>query len=437
MRARATTLTVLCCLHALTAQDLTPHAQPQTRDVVLENAVVHTVAFGTRAGAAIHFSKGKIVAVAADRKELATPANTEFVDLKGKHVYPGLVGAYTQIGLVEIGQIRATVDQTELGPMAPEALASVAVNPDSAVIPVTRSAGVLAVGVFPLGDVVTGRASVIQLEGWTAEQMTVRADAGLVVTWPGMRALPRRFADFGPPRAAGDDLEKQRKKKLDDLEELIGATKAYLAARKADPKVPVDLRFEGLTAAVTAKVPVFVHAVELEQMQSAIAWGKRHGLSIVLVGARDADLCLDLLAREKVAVIVLGTHTLPRRAESSYDEPFKLPALLEDAGVPWCLATGEEHAHERNLPQHAATAVAFGLDKEAALRAITLSAARILGVGERLGSIETGKDATLFVCDGDPLEVTTRVERAWIAGRALDLSNKQTKLAEKYRARYR
>lgn len=428
---------VLFTLAPLRAQDLTPHAAPQSRDVVLENVTAHTVANGVLAGASLHFSAGKLVAITTDPATLVVPAGAERIDLKGKHVYPGFVAAYSQLGLVEIGQVRATVDQRELGPVAPEAVAAAAVNPDSAVLPVTRSAGVLAAGVFPLGDVVAGRASVIQLEGWTAEQMTVRADAGLVLTWPGLRPIARRFADWGPARAGGEDFEKQRKKQLDDLEELFAGARAYLAARAADPRIPIDLRFEGMTNALAGRAPLFVHAVELEQIQSAVAWCKRQGLRLVLVGARDADLCLDLLAREKVPVILLGTHTLPRRAESAYDEPFQLPALLEEAGVPWCLASGEEHAHERNLPQHAATAVAFGLAKDAALRAITLSAARILGVADRLGSLEAGKDATFFVCDGDPLEVTTRIERAWIAGRAIDLSNKQTKLAEKYRARYR
>jgi imidazolonepropionase-like amidohydrolase len=399
------------------------------------DATVHTVAGETIEHGYVHFSRGKIVAVGRDASALALPKDAERLDAGKKHVYPGLIGACTQLGLIEIGQVRATVDQRELGPVTPEVVAAVAVNPDSAVIPVTRANGILAAGVFPLGDLVAGHASVIQLEGWTAEDMTVRADAGLALSWPGMRVLPRRFADRLSARApAPEDAEKQKRQRLAELEELFLAAKGYLAARASDPRVAVDVRLEGLRSVLERKCPVFVRAEELEQIQSAVAFGKRHGLEVVIVGGRDAELCLDLLEREKIAVVLLGTHTLPRHAESAYDEPFKLPVLLEEAGLRWCLASGEEHAHERNLPHHAATAVAFGLSHAAALRAVTLSAAKILGVADRLGSLEAGKDATLFVCNGDPLEITTRVEIAFVQGRRVDLSSKQTKLAEKYGA---
>jgi imidazolonepropionase-like amidohydrolase len=160
-------------------------------------------------------------------------------------------------------------------------------------------------------------------------------------------------------------------------------------------------------------------------------------LKPVIVGGQDAPLCADLLKSHSVPVIVTGTHTFPRRSDSEYDGAYTLPARLEAAGVLWCLASSDDTAHERNLPYNAAIAVAHGLDHDAAIRGLTVNAAKILGVGDAIGSLEAGKAATLFISDGTPLEVTTRIERAFIDGRAIDLSSKHTKLAEKYREKYR
>lgn len=416
-------LLLLACGGALAAQDLTPKAKPQEQDIVLEHATLHTVSHGTIADGELHFAGGVIRYVGPAR----SGGSGLRIDCKGKHVYPGWIGANNTLGLLEIGQVRATNDTRETGNMTPEVRACVAVNPDSAVIPVTRSNGILVAGVFPLGGVVAGRASILQLEGRTWEDMTLLDDAGLCVSWPSARATPRRFVRETAPEP---DTSKEQ---IAALDEFFTAAAAYVAARDADPKVPTDVRFEAMRPVLAAKKPVFLRADRLDQIEAALAWCKKRALRPVLVGGRDADLCLDLLVRERVPVMLLGTLALPRRAESPYDETFKLPGLLQEAGIAWCLASGEENAHERNLPYHAAAAVAFGLPRDAAVRAITLSAAEILGVADQVGSLDVGKQATLFVCDGDPLEITTQIEQAFIRGMALDLSNKQVKLMEKYR----
>jgi imidazolonepropionase-like amidohydrolase len=213
--------------------------------------------------------------------------------------------------------------------------------------------------------------------------------------------------------------------------------RAWLDAHTADPAVPTDVRHLALVPALRGEVPVFVLADDQEQIESAVLWATGAGLVPVVVGGREADLCAGLLRAHDVAVIVDGVHRLPRRADSPVDEPFTLPLRLEQAGVRFCLATGSNFSNDRNLPYHAATAAAHGLNPQRALRAITLDAAEILGVGDRLGSLTVGKDATLFVATGSPFELTTVVERAFIAGRVVDLRNKQTQLAEKYRERYR
>jgi len=449
MNARIVSFALLAAFATLPApagaQDLLRKGAPQRRPVVLQNAILHTIDRGTIVGGTLWFDGGVIRGVLAAGEQLQLPAGSDplVVDAKQRHVFPGMIAACSQLGLVEIGLVRQTVDTDELGDLSPEALAAVAVNPDSAAIPVARSAGVLAAGVFPAGGLVPGRASVIQLDGWTTADMTVRKDAGPIVSWParpegprrGMRG-GRRGAPPGEAAAPAGDPEQIVKDQRKAIDEAFRRARAWLDSAKADPTTAPDLRAQALVPALRGETPVFVLADDLEQIESALAWARDLGLHAVLVGGRDAALCADLLVHDRVPVVVTGVHRLPRRDDSDYDQPFALPGLLARLGVRFCIATGESFAHERNLPFHAATAAAFGLDREQALRAITQDAAEILGVGDRLGTLTVGKDATLFVADGNPLDLPTHVERAWIQGREVDLRNKQTELARKYRAKY-
>lgn len=416
------------------AQDLGIKAAPkQAAPIAIENATIHTISGDPIEGGFVTFSDGKITGVG--KGPAPRLASGTVVDGTGKHVYPGLIGANTQTGLMEIGAARATNDYAEIGGVTPEVRAAVAVNPDSTIIPVTRSSGVLTVGVLPMGGAIPGRASVINLEGWTWEEMAVDDDAGVVVNWPNMRPMRGWFVTRTP-----EEQEKEKKESLATIDQAFSAASAYIRARAADANTATDVRWEAMRGVLEKSEPVFVRAEELEQIQSAVAWGVERGLKVVIVGGRDAALCTDLLKRHNVAVIISGTLKLPKRIDSDYDEPYRLPLVLEEAGVRWCQATtggSHETPHERNLPYHAAMAAAFGLKPEVALRSITLSAAEVLGVHNRLGSIETGKDATLIITNGDPLEITTNVERAFITGREIDLSNKQRLLDKKYREKYR
>ncbi len=227
---------------------------------------------------------------------------------------------------------------------------------------------------------------------------------------------------------------------LATIDEAFDAALAYAEAKRADPSTETNLRWESMRPVLEGGKPVIVRAQEFEQIESAVSWAVGRGLKIVILGGRDADLASDLLKRHDVPVIIAGTYRMPRREDSPYDSVYTLASALHKAGVRWCMA-GEggdsETPHERNLPYQAAICVAYGLDRDAALRSVTLSAAELLGVADRLGSLEVGKAATLIVTDGDPLEITTAVELAFIDGRTIDLSNKQTDLAEKYREKYR
>jgi imidazolonepropionase-like amidohydrolase len=262
--------------------------------------------------------------------------------------------------------------------------------------------------------------------------MAIRADGGLVVGWPTERPTRRRRR----PDPELDEPDRARRTR-ERIAKAFDDARAYLAARDVDPSVPVDLRWEGMRPALAGERPVFFLANDYDQILGALAFAGRQGVKAVIVGGRDAHLCTDALRARDAAVIVDSVHSFPKRADSDFDAVYRLPGKLEAAGVRWCLASGDRTANERNLPYTAARAVAYGLAPDAALRAITLYPARILGVGDVLGSIEEGKAATLIVTDGDPLQVTTKVERAWIDGREIDLSNKQTKLYRKYREKYR
>jgi hypothetical protein len=309
---------------------------------------------------------------------------------------------------------------------------------------VARSNGILTVVVFPRGGRIAGRVSVMRLDGWTWEQMAVKADAGLTISWPQARAF--NFPGFEQSDTEQADAMRRGQSVVDDA---FKTAAAYAAAHDADASLPKDLRWEAMRSifpkAGTSpgggdageQLPVFISAQDLDQITGAVTWALDKKLKPVIVGGRDAPLCADLLKRHDVPVILLGTLTTPRRADAPYDDAYTLPARVAAAGIRFCLDSGEEPAHERNLPNHAAMAVAYGLDADTAIKAITLWPAQILGVANQLGSLDAGKAATLIISSGDILEVSSNVEKAWIDGRAIDLSNKQTKLAEKYREKYR
>ncbi len=418
------------------AQDLGVKSPPQGEPVVIRNASVYPVSAPPIERGFVLFVDGKIRQVGREGDALRLPERVvpRTIDAQGKRVYPSLISSVTTLGLSEIGAVRATQDATEYGDVTPEVRAAVAVNPDSTHFPVTRANGVLIAGVTPSGGVIPGRASVLQLDGWTWEDMTVLDDAGLVVSWPNVRPIRSRWIE-----RSDEEQQKQIKERLERIEQAFVSAEAYFAARAADASTPRSVRWEAFGPTLRGEKPVFVQAQELEQIQSAVTWASKRSLRVILIGGRDAPMAAELLKKHGVAVVVTGTHRMPRRSDANYDEAYRLPAELEAAGLKWALSTGglTGFGNDRNLPYHAAMAVAHGLANDAALRSITLSAAELLGVGDRVGSLDEGKDATLFIADGDPLEVTTIVEAAFIQGRQLDLSNKQTHLAEKYREKYR
>ena len=420
------------------AQDLTHSAPPQDHPVFIVGATVHTISGETIDNGVVAFTDGRLTMVtdASIMQTVRLSADTEVIDAEGMHVYPGLIASQTRLGLTEINAVRATLDHNEVGPVTPEVRAAVSVNPDSTLIPVARTGGILTFASFPTGGRVPGRVSVMAADGWTWEDMALDDAAGLVVSWPSVRPSDGPFDS----RSKSDRMESIREN-LREIDELFDAALAYADHRAANASAPVDLRYEAMLEVMPSagdeQEPVFINANDVDQINSAVTWAVGRELRPVIVGGRDAPLCAELLRSHDVPVIINGTHGFPKRADSPFDDAFTLPKRLQDAGVRWCLNTADRDGNVRNLPHEAGRAVAFGLDHDHALASITLWPAQILGVGDDIGSIEQGKLATLILTDGDMLEITSNVHRAWIGGREVDLSNKQTKLRDKYRDKYR
>lgn len=428
MTLRSLVLALAAC-SAAHAHDNVP-APAQAQPIVIAGATVHTVSGATLPNAAVRFEDGRLVAVGA-----RVPTDgAQVIDATGKHLYPGLISANSVLGLVEIGAVRATVDTTEVGLNAANVRAEVAVNPDSEVIPVTRSNGVLLALTAPQGNgvsVIAGTSALLQLEGWSWEEMTLAAPVALHVAWPS------RFVPGGFDAEAIEGANKAAKEKRDGLEKAFEDAEAY-AARQDGDGTP-DLALAAMQRFLGGKQPVFFHADDAQAIEDALDFAKEHGLKPVIVGGSEAWRLTDRLRADRVPVIVGGTHVLPLRRADPVDAIYANAAKLHAAGVRFAIATpgdGFDTSNLRNLPYQAASAVAYGLPHDEALKAITLYPAQILGVADRVGSLEAGKDATLFLADGDPMDARTHVERAWIGGREIDLANRQTRLYEKYRKKY-
>lgn len=415
----------------LAAALLAPAALLGAETIALVGATVHPVSGPDIAKGAVVITGGKIAAIGAN---VPVPAGAKVVDVSGKHVYPSLLPAATNLGLIEISAVRATVDTVEVGEINPQARADFAMNFDSEQLPVTRSAGVLVSGVTPTGGIVSGSGAVMKLEGWTREDAAIRAPAFITVTWPNLSI------DRSPQaRFSVRVQEKRRDEAVAKLKDVFAEARAYGRARAAEgkagvPRHDVAPRLEALLPAIEAKIPVLVIADRLAQIRAALAWAKDENLKIVIGGGRDAWRAASELAAAGVPVILDPVIGLPTRADEPYDAPFTSAATLAKAGVKVAINEGDAQ-FVRNLAHHAAVAMAYGLPREKALAAITLEPARILGVADRLGSLEPGKDATLFVSDGDVLDLRSRVVAAYLDGRPLDLSDRHKKLYERYRSR--
>ncbi len=401
--------------------------------LALVGGTVHTVSGPTLKNGTVVIENGRITAVGAG---LAPPAGARVIQVSGKHVYPGLIASNSVLGLTEIESVRGTNDYQETGDINPNIRSEVQINPDSDLLPVARVNGVTSALIVPQGGALSGTSALIHLDGWTAEDMTVRAPIALHINWPNMTPVRSRFNPV-----SDEDQKKARDLAIENLKKAFGDARAYWQAHDAEgragiPRHDRDVKWDAMARALKGEIPVIIRAGALNQIRAALRFVDEEKLPrVILMDGDDAWRIPDEINARHIAVITDGTLGVPRHRFDAYDENFSVPAKLLAAGIPFCISDGGSTfgaMNARNLAYNAGMAAAFGLPRDEALRSITLSPAQILGVSDRLGSIEPGKNADLMVTDGDPLEITTRVEQVWIAGKLMPMENRQSRLFEKY-----
>lgn len=412
-------------------------APAQKGVMYVKNVTIHVGNGTVIENGVIVVKDGKIEKVG---KDIVVPADaTNVIDGQGKQVYPGLILPSSSLGLVEISSIRATNDAREIGDMNPNVRSIVAYNTDSKVINTLRSNGILAANIIPQGSFLAGSSSVVQLDAWNWQDASLKTDGGMHLYMPSLMPRPsfgRRGggAPGGPNLGAESDPVKEGLQQLENLKSFFREAKAYLAAPTHEE---VNLKFEAVKDLLAKKQKFYVHANTVKQMLVALDFVKEFGFDLVLVGASESWQIADLLKQHNVSVILQQMHSLPTTTDDDVDQPYKAAAALQKAGVLFAISDDDSQTRGRNLAFNAGTAVTYGLDKEQALAAITLNAAKLMGVADKTGSIEPGKEANFIISSGDILDMaTSNVTDAFIQGRKVNLDDKQKQLNDRYEQKY-
>ncbi len=384
--------------------------------VVLKNAEIYTITNGVITGD-IHIDNNDIKAIGRD---LQVQDATE-IDCTGKRIYPGFVDSGCKIGLAEISSISLTKDFNEIGTFTPHMRALTAVNPSSVHIPITRVNGVTSALTYPEGSLFAGKAALIHLQGYTPDQMSGGFEAG-VLKWPasGRRGRWDRRSD--------EDIEKDKKKALTKLNGFWKNVKVY---SELDGDKGYNPQMEALESVANGDEPLLIEVNKKEDILAALAWVNEEGVKAIFTGVSEGWRVADSLAKYDIPAIVGPILQNPSRASDSYDAPYKNAGLLQQAGVLVAIRTTESE-NVRNLPFNAGFAANYGMGVEEALKAITINPAKIFGVDDKVGSIEEGKSANLFVCDGDPFEMKTRISHVFINGWNIPIESRQTLLYDEY-----
>lgn len=428
---------------AFTAQYFSAVAQPDIYPapenkgyILIKNATIHVGNGNVISNGSILIHNGKIEKVGTN---VDTPVDAKVYDVKGKQVYPGLISPLTNLGLKEVaGSVRGTNDFEEIGgDITPSVRSIVAYNTDSKVINVLRTNGILLANVIPQDEdgsskLLTGTSTVVQLDAWNWEDAAYKMDGQMHLNMPSMIIQRRRFS-FNP-NAEQDNPAKAALEKIDKIKSYFREAKGYLAEKN---HVETNLNFDALKPLFDRKEKLFIHCNGVKEMLLAIDFAKEFNFDVVIAGGADSWQIAPLLKQNNIAVIIQQMHSLPATNDDDVDQPYKTPYLLQKAGVLFCIADNNGETRGRNLMYNAGTAVAYGLTKEEALSAITLNAAKILGMDNVTGSIEEGKDANIIVSEGDILDMEhSIVDLAFIQGRNINLQNHQTQLADRYEIKY-
>ncbi len=403
-------------------------APKQNEPILISGGTIHVGDGRVLENHFIAIRDGKIEAVVAQtvgRDFL----NYQKIDATGKHIYPGFIAPTTILGLVEMESVRATIDHTEVGDFNPNARTIVSYNTDSEVQPTVRGNGVLMAQIMPMGGVISGQSSVVQLDAWNWEDAAYKTDEGLFMTWPSAYSNSGWWAEPG-------DIKKNEKynEQIVGLEKLFSEAAAY--ARK-DIFTEKNLRFEGMKGIFDGSKTLYINASYAKAITEAVLFAKKYAIRPVIVGGEDAYRVTSFLKENNISVILNRVQTLPQRNDDDYDQPYKNAVQLQKDGVLFCFSM-DGSWQQRNLPFQAGQAIGAGMNYEDAVKGLTLNAAKILGIDKTCGSISENKDATLFISDGDALDMkTNKISFALIQGRSLVLDDKQKALYRKFQEKYK
>ena len=411
-------------------------AQTSQDIYAIRNARIVTVTGPVIENGTVVISNGKIAAVGSN---VTVPSGARIIDAKGLTVYPGMMDADTEIGLIEIGSVAGSVDTNEIGDNNANIHVDVAIHPDSSHTAIARVNGITTVLTAPRGGLIAGQSAILNLDGWTPREMVLKSPAAMHINWPGGGGRGGDFGGFGAQRSV-TELRREQDTQVENLKKILRDAAAYGDARDArakDPSLPkqdLDLKLEALVPVVRGQMPVIINVNLERDIKNAIAFVTEMKLKAIISGGAEAYKVADQLKAKNIPVIVGPVLRLPSRDDDPYDAAFANAGLLWKAGVKIAFQTGDS-SNVRNLPYNAGMAAAFGLPKEEALKAVTIYPAEILGISDRVGSIEQGKIANLIVTDGDPLEIRTQIKHVFINGRDIPLTSRHTELYEKYKAR--
>lgn len=395
----------------------------------ITNATIHTVTNGVIENGVVLIDGEKIVQVG---KVVELSSDYKKIDASGKHVYPGFMDAGTQLGLQEIGAVAVTRDQAELGEFNPHVRAFTAINTSSVNIPVTRVNGITHAITMPVSGRLSGKAALIDLYGYSPDSMAITPNAAVHLNWPSAKK-----GGWWDDRS-DEEVQEEYQKNLKQLNEFWSKAEFYDKMMTAFERNPdgkaqpdVDKKMQAMREVVNGDVPVVISVDAKKDILNAIEWTKKHSdTRFILAGVQDGWRVADEIAEAGLPCLVSTLYT-PERDYDNYQRPYQNPGKLHAAGVKVAIATGGIE-NVRNAPYHAGYAATYGLGKEEALKAITINAAEIFGVNDRLGSIEEGKQANLFIADGDPFEPMNHITQVFIRGYKIPMVSRHSQLYEEY-----
>lgn len=406
-------------------------APKQATPITIVGATAHIGNGEVIKNSLIILEDGKIRTV-TDASSTKMPYRGTVIEAQGKHVYPGFIAPNSTLGLVEIDAVKQSDDEDELGEMLPHVRSIIAYNAESQVVESMRPNGVLIGQITPRGGRISGTSSIVQFDAWNWEDAVLKENDGLHINWPNTVRRGRWWEGEEPGIKPNDDYGKDVLK----ISEFIRNAKAYLAG----PRTRSNLPFEAMEEVFAGDKRIYIHADAEKEIIDILTFKKEHGLqNVVLVGGYDAINVADQLKQNEIPVLVGRVHETPNLEDQDYDLPYKMAHLLNEKGILVGLETsgGMERMNSRNLPFYAGTVIAFGAEKEEALKMITSNTAKILGVDDQMGTLEVGKDATLFISEGDALDMrTNKLSKAFIQGRDISLESHQTELAKRYSDKY-